>query len=88
MGPALRTERELSRRATLGGLCVDGGGSFEEAEIFLANEDTRAKWAAREGLAVGAMADSDATRVDLGLESNLPTMTLAVNMHSSLPLPR
>ena len=79
MGSAGGTENQASGRSALSGLFVDGRAARELAKVFLGDENARSKGSAREGLAISAMTDPNAFRIDLGLKTNRAAMTTPIN---------
>jgi hypothetical protein len=79
MGPTIRAEDQFPFRAACRRFLVVTWRSFEEPEIFVADEDAGPEGATRKGLAIGAVADADALRIDFGFETNGSAMTTSVD---------
>lgn len=78
---AFGTEALLPLRTAFAGLDVDLRTARQNPKRVLSRERDRSKCRARKGLAVGAMTDHDVLGIDLGLISDVPAMTTAIDLH-------
>ena len=84
MRTAVRAEVLLAGGAAIAVLDVSFGRTAEKPEVLLPGCRADAVGCPRQPLTVGAMADADALRIDLGLISDCAAMASSGNAHSCL----
>ncbi len=83
--PAIVAESMAALGAALGRLDIALRRAAPEHELRCRRWDVRAKCRAGEALAVGAVAQRDRGRIDLGLEGDLSAVAAPVDLHASGP---